>query len=128
MRQSKRIVQILSDAERARMRQLREQIDAEKDEILAEARRHKEVHDATVARLRDVMELLRAERIHQGLSLAEVQDRTGIARSALSRLETEPDANPTLTTIARYAEALGKDLRISLADKGPEAKPRVVVK
>ncbi len=27
------------------------------------------------------------------------------------------DANPTLATITRYAEALGKDLQILLADK-----------
>jgi hypothetical protein len=32
-------------------------------------------------------------------------------------LETDPDANPTLATITRYAEALGKDLQILLADK-----------
>ena len=63
------------------------------------------------------MRLLLAERTRQGLSLADLQARTGIARSALSRLETDADANPTLTTITRYAEALGKDLQILLADK-----------
>ena len=117
MRQAKRSVRILSDAERARMRELRKQIDAEKDEILAEARQHKAAHDAVVARLRDVMRLLGAERARQSYSLADMQARTGIARSALSRLETDPDANPTLATVARYAEALGKDLQITLADK-----------
>lgn len=63
------------------------------------------------------MQLLRAERMHQGLSLADVQSQTGIPRSAISRLETDPDANPTLETITRYAEALRKDVQISLADK-----------
>jgi transcriptional regulator with XRE-family HTH domain len=76
---------------------------------------------ASGERLRDVLHLLRAERARQGLSLADVQSRTGIARSALSRLETDPDANPTLTTIARYAEALGKDLQMLLADKARSA-------
>jgi DNA-binding XRE family transcriptional regulator len=117
MRQEKRRERILSEAERDRLRQVRAQLDAEKGEILAEARRHKAAHDAAAARLRDVMQLLRAERTRQGLSLAELQSRTGIARSALSRLETDPDANPTLTTVTRYAEALGKDLQILLADK-----------
>jgi hypothetical protein len=121
MRQAKRSERTLSDAERSRLHQLREQLDAEKDEIIAEGRRHKAAHDASVARLRDVMQLLRAERTHQGLSLADIQARTGIARSALSRLETEPDANPTLTTVTRYAEALGKDLQILLADKARSA-------
>ena len=97
------------------------QIDAEKDEILAEGRRHKAAHDAAVDRLRAVMQLLHAERTRQGLSLADMQARTGIARSALSRLETDADANPTLTTITRYAEALGKDLQILLIDKARSA-------
>ena len=78
---------------------------------------HKAAHDASLARLREVMQLLRAERTQQGLSLADVQASTGIPRSALSRLETDPDANPTLATITRYAEALGKDIQILLADK-----------
>lgn len=117
MRMPKRERRVASDEERARMRALRSRIEAERDEIVAEGRRHKAAHDAAVARLRDVMRLLHAERGRQGLSLADIQSRTGIARSALSRLETDPDANPTLTTIARYAEALGKDLQILLADK-----------
>jgi DNA-binding XRE family transcriptional regulator len=121
MRQARRSERVLSDAERVRLREFRAQLDAEKGEILAEARRHKAAHDAAAARLRNVMQLLRAERIRQGLSLADLQARTGIARSALSRLETDPEANPTLTTVTRYAEALGKDLQILLADKAKSA-------
>ena len=121
MRQAKRSRRTLSAAERTRVQQLREQIESEKDEIIAEGRRHKAAHDAVVGRLREVMQLLRAERTRQGLSLADMQVRTGIARSALSRLETEPEANPTLTTVTRYAEALGKDLQILLADKACSA-------
>jgi transcriptional regulator with XRE-family HTH domain len=67
------------------------------------------------------MQLLHDERARQGLSLADMQARTGIARSALSRLETDSDANPTLTTVTRYAEALGKDVRILLADRARRA-------
>jgi DNA-binding XRE family transcriptional regulator len=121
MRQAKRSQRILSDAERTRLREIRARLDAEKDEILAEGRRHRAAQDAAAARLRDVMQLLGGERARQGLSLADLQARTGIARSALSRLETDPDANPTLTTITRYAEALGKDLQILLADKARSA-------
>jgi DNA-binding XRE family transcriptional regulator len=116
-RKAKRSVRVLSEAERSRLGELRGRLDAEKDEIVSEARLQKAAHDAVAARLRDVMQLLHSERIRQGLSLADVQARAGIARSALSRLETEPDANPTLTTLTRYAEALGKDLQILLADK-----------
>lgn len=117
MRQARRTSRTLSDAERSRLRRLREQIDAEKDEIIAAGRGHKAAHDESQARLREVMQLLRAERVRQGLSLADVHAQTGIPRSALSRLETDPDANPTLATITRYAESLGKDLKIFLADR-----------
>jgi DNA-binding phage protein len=99
------------------LQKLRSEIDAEKDEIIAEGRRHKAAHDAAAGQLRDVLKILRAERDRQGLSLAAIQERTGIARSALSRLETDPAANPTLTTITRYAEALGKDVQILIADR-----------
>jgi DNA-binding XRE family transcriptional regulator len=121
MRHPKRIQRTLDEAESARLRQLRAQVAAEATDIIAEARRHKAAHDASAARLRDVMQLLRAERTSQGLSLADLQQRTGIARSALSRLETDPDANPTLTTILRYAEALGKDLQILLGETARSA-------
>lgn len=117
MRQARRTSRTLSDAERNRLRRFREQIDAGKDEIITKGRGHRAAHDASLARLREVMQLLRAERMRQGLSLADMQSRTGIPRSALSRLETDPEANPTLATITRYAEALGKDLKILLADK-----------
>jgi hypothetical protein len=121
MRQPKRTSRTLSDTERSRLRRLREQLDAEKDEIIAEGRGHKAAHDASLAQLQEVMHLLRAERMRQGLSLADVQASTGIPRSALSRLETDPDANPTLATITRYAEALAKDLQILLTDKAHTA-------
>lgn len=121
MRRPKRSDQVLSTAERTRLRELRAQIEEEREEIVAEGRRHKAAHEAVVARLREVMQLLRSERTRQGLSLADMQTRTGIARSALSRLETDSAANPTLATIARYAEALGKDLQILLADKARSA-------
>lgn len=122
MRRAKRAYRQLSKEEADRLRQLREQIDREeKDEIIAEGRRHKAARDAVTARLREAMALLRDERARQGLSLADMQARTGIARSALSRLETDADANPTLTTLERYADALGKNLQILLADKAHSA-------
>ena len=37
-------------------------------------------------------------------------------RSALSKLETGQRANPTVETLGRYAEAVGKRLVLSLTD------------
>jgi transcriptional regulator with XRE-family HTH domain len=51
------------------------------------------------------------------LSLADIRERTGIDKSNLSRLENDAGANPTLDTLTRYAEAVGKKLEIVLADK-----------
>jgi ribosome-binding protein aMBF1 (putative translation factor) len=61
--------------------------------------------------------LLRAARQKAGLSLADVSARTGIDRAALSRLENGANS-PTLTTLQRYADALGLQLRIGLTPVG----------
>jgi len=116
-RRAKRSARTLTEAERRRVAALRSQIEAEKPEILAKARAFKKAHAAAAARLHDAFLLLRAERRSRGISLAELRDKTGIGRSALSRLENDPDANPTITTLARVAEALGKQIVIQLVEK-----------
>ena len=73
------------------------------------------MHDAVTAELREAFRILKKERLAQGL-LADMQERTGMSRSAISRLENDESANPTIETLTRYAEALGKQLAITLAD------------
>jgi transcriptional regulator with XRE-family HTH domain len=48
--------------------------------------------------------------------VADVTERTGMDRSALSKLETGQRPNPTVDTLVRYAEAVGKRLVVSLKD------------
>jgi transcriptional regulator with XRE-family HTH domain len=60
--------------------------------------------------VREAMKTLKRERQAQGLSLSDVESRTGIGRAALSRLENETELNPTVVTLTRYAEALGKEV------------------
>ncbi|WP_182867577.1 hypothetical protein [Stieleria mannarensis] len=43
-------------------------------------------------------------------------ERTGIDRAARSRLGNYEDANPTLATLERYAEAVGKQMTVLLSD------------
>ena len=50
---------------------------------------------------RDLMAALRAERERQGLSLADLAERTGIDRAAIHKLEIGVNINPTLTTLTR---------------------------
>ena len=63
MRQDRRSERVLSDAERARLRKLRDDIAAEKDDVLAEGHRQKTAHDA--ARLRDVSRAIAPARMPQ---------------------------------------------------------------
>jgi len=65
--------------------------------------------------VRDAIAALKSAREDQGLSLADVRDRTGIERSALSRLENAVP-NLTVRTLERYAEAVGKRIVIQLED------------
>jgi len=116
-RRPKKITRVLTEAERKRIRSVREQIEAEKSEIVATARQLKKAHVAAVAQLQEAFALLRSERQSRGISVAELRQRTGIGRSALSRLENDPQANPTITTLARVADALGKQLVIRLVEK-----------
>jgi ribosome-binding protein aMBF1 (putative translation factor) len=64
--------------------------------------------------LAEIGEALRQERERAGLSLAEVTQRSGIDAPALSRLENGQNPNPTLATLSRYAQALGKRFHWSL--------------
>ena len=76
-------------------------------------------HHQRMASLDEVQELIKqrkAAREAKGLSLADLTDLTGMDRSALSKLETGQRANPTVETLVRYAEAVGKRLVVSLTD------------
>jgi len=61
---------------------------------------------------------LRRERERIGLSLNDVAERAKIDKAALSRLENGQQLNPTLNTLTRYAQALGKCLSLGLS--GPD--------
>jgi DNA-binding Xre family transcriptional regulator len=116
-RRPKKSTRTLTQAEREGIRVVREQIETEKPEIVARAGELKKARAAAVAQLQEAFALLRSERQSRGISLAELRDRTGIGRSALSRLENDPEANPTITTLARIADALGKQIVIQLVEK-----------
>jgi hypothetical protein len=61
---------------------------------------------------------LRKVREAQGLSLADIQERTEIDRAALSRIETGQNLNPTIGigTLALYACALGQRIEWELTE------------
>lgn len=56
---------------------------------------------------------LRTARQDQGLTLADVAGRTGLAVETLSRLETGAIVNPTWQTLGKYAVAVGRRIQLS---------------
>jgi ribosome-binding protein aMBF1 (putative translation factor) len=68
--------------------------------------------------LRKTFAALKALREQQGLSITDLADRTGMDRAMISRLENGQMDNPTLATVTRYAQALGKRVVVSLVDAG----------
>jgi len=102
----------LTPEEAAKYKTVREQIAGELPELVT---RHHE-RTATLDRLDDVVGQLKAAREARGLSLSDVTELTGMDASALSKLETGQRANPTVETLVRYAEAVGKRIVVTLAD------------
>jgi len=112
-RQARRIHRELTVEERDRWNRANAEAESEKEDILAKARRIKAAHNRVNVAVREAMKALKRERQAQGLSLSDVEKRTGIGRAALSRLENETELNPTVVTLTRYAEALGKKVVVN---------------
>ena len=97
--------------EAVRYRAIRRRVD---DELPALLGRHQErmgVRD----QVRALADQLKTARQEKGLSLADLTELTGMDRSAISKLETGQRSNPTLDTLVRYAQAVGRRLVVKLA-------------
>jgi ribosome-binding protein aMBF1 (putative translation factor) len=66
--------------------------------------------------LAKVLDALRVERERQGLSLADLAERTQMDSPTLSDLESGKVANPTVQALRAYAHALGKQLAWKIED------------
>lgn len=102
----------LTPEEAAKYAAVREQVAGELPDLIA---RHHE-RSASLDQFQEVFALLKAARDAKGLSLSDVTDLTGMDPSALSKLENGQRANPTMETLVRYAEAVGKRLVVTLTD------------
>ena len=108
----KRIRRRLTATELKRHRRIMRDVDHEKASIVARGRAILAAHD----RLQQALQTLKAKRQERGLSLTDVQRLSGIDRARLSRLESDPHANPTIETLDRIAHALGVELRVAIVD------------
>ena len=108
----KRIRRRLTATERKRHRRIMRDVDHDKASIVARGRAILAAND----RLQQALQTLKAKRQERGLSLTDVQRLSGIDRARLSRLESDPHANPTIETLDRIAHALGVELRVAIVD------------
>jgi hypothetical protein len=113
-RKAKRIVRELTPAEQDLVDDARQDAEHDKEEILARAREAKAAWTVMRREVESAVAALKSERERLGLSLADVELRSGIRTSVLSRLENDPTANPTMLTLQRYAAALGTELTCQL--------------
>jgi DNA-binding XRE family transcriptional regulator len=117
----KRIYRQTTIEEQERHQRIREQIQEELPDIKQRAQQKlAEAMQRGIA-MQHTMAVLKAERIKKGLSLADMKERTGIERSTLSRLENNTEANPTVNTLTRYADAVGKKVFVVLVDSNEVA-------
>jgi DNA-binding XRE family transcriptional regulator len=103
----------LTSEQSAEYRAVRRQVAEELPELVA--RHHERL--AALDQLGELLKQLKAAREDRGLSLSELTELTGMDRSAISKLETGQRPNPTIETLVRYAEAVGKRLVVSLTDE-----------
>ena len=103
---------ILTSEEKRRLRRLRAEVLEEREEIVDRGRELFAAHERS---LMETIERLKEARQSQGLSLQEVAERMGTDRANVHRLENAP-GNPTLATLARYAEAVGRRIVLTVAE------------
>jgi DNA-binding phage protein len=106
----RRIYKDFTPARKAQVDELRKKLDAERPEIEAMAKAALAAHRAAER----IVAQLKAERERQGLSLADIKQKTGFTRESISALENSEAPNPTIKTLQRYAMALGVKLEFSL--------------
>jgi DNA-binding XRE family transcriptional regulator len=104
---SQRVQCKLTAAEQALLNRARAETESQRGAILQEGRQRKLARQRMQEELRRTVDKLQQRREELGLSLSDIEARSGLKKSALSRLENNPDANPTLLTLYRYAIALG---------------------
>lgn len=102
----------LTPQEAARYRELRADIERERPVINAEI--HSQL--AEQRELAAVFTELKQVRQALGLSLDDIQHRTGIEVTELSKLENGRRANLTLDIVRCYAQAVGKRVLVTVAD------------
>lgn len=105
--------------EHRRIRELFQDWHPSPEELIASGESAKFALAGEYRYLRPFVAKLKQAREDAGLSLADVAQRCGIDKAALSRLENGLNPNPTLDTLWRYVAAIGKRLVLDAEDIAP---------
>lgn len=114
-----------SAAEKARLQALRDQFQTTRpslEELVASGEYAEPVRHGVTLDAMHIALLLKQAREEAALSLAEVSQRCGLDRSAISRLENGMYENTTIHTLSRLAAAYGKRFIIQLVDDNAAAE------
>jgi len=103
---AKRIVRPLTADEAARVERARGAVKQQRDQIQRGGQQQLKTWMAMRKDVDATIEALKRQRERLGLSLADVEQRSGLRKSVLSRLENDKRANPTLLTLQRYVTAV----------------------
>ena len=117
-----------SPQETARLRSARDRYQQEKpapEQLLTEGGHANFVSLGQLLELHAFGSWMKTERAKQKMTLASMEEMTGIDQAALSRLENGQNSNPTVDTLYRVAAALGKVILCNFADAGVRPKPRM---
>ncbi len=102
----------LAELEAERERFSRERPDA--GDLLAAGDHEGPYRQGNIMALLSAIAELKRRRDEQGLSLADVSERSGLDRALLSRLENGKVLNPTMATLWRYADAIGTQVTLAV--------------
>ena len=107
----------LTAEQQAAIKAIRERSKVERpgpDELIDRGELDELVPHGQYIELRDATVKLRQIREAQGLSLTDVSERSGMTRTAISKLENGWNLNPTLDTLYRYATAIGAHIKLTV--------------
>lgn len=108
-----------SAAEKAELKECRNQFQSRRpslNKLIESDEFDGPIHHGETLDVMQVAHLLKRAREVANLSLAEVAERCGLDRSAISRLENGVYENTTIKTLSRVASAYGKRFVVHLVD------------
>lgn len=113
--------------EKARLKAIRERFQKEKpslDELVASGEYAPPIRQSEYWELMKTAAALKKAREEAGISLRQMAQRMSMDIAALGRLENGVNSNPTIETLFRYANSLGKKVLVQLVDspKGSRRK------